>query len=412
MCVRLVLVMLFVVASSCATPPTPNTARESVGVVDVPVEELWEVGEYPSTPENPYARAAPPTLEKARAMLAAGQNVWIEEETVFLAVEAPASVGSVRSCCAIQEPMERLGETNIWALAMSGPDLDRARIGYEFIPLPSTDGEMPKSLVITEDEMLPSGVFRGERAPALRPVGESAKIEVHELKSAHLNAAREVRVARMPGADERAPVVFMFDGAGISGFADVALAAVKRGDVRPFVIVGIENGSDYTSQTDFRSWEYVDPEIKGKRSGADEVSDERRRRFEAHRRFVVEEVVPFAVKELGVSDAREDHVVMGVSNGATYSTYLLHEHPELFGHGIILSAGLPHLISAQAPPISIWAAAGTMEVSFLARTRFYAGLAEEAGVRTYFEPRVGGHDLTWWVEDFDEALAFVLGPLD
>ena len=193
----------------------------------------------------------------------------------------------------------------------------------------------------------------------------------------------------------------MADGQSCEAFAEVLEPLILAGKVAPAAIVGVhnavpDNASDLRSR--LRAGEYVpgqDPEA-----------------FERHLRFFVEEAVPYATREFGLSPRRIDRAVFGCSDGGTFAAYAAFRHPETFGAAVPLSSGgvLPadgRLPAAESP--RFFFGAGLLE-PFLRptqasweRVRRAGGIAE---LRTVF----GGHEAWTWFSTFARFVPLVFPP--
>lgn len=139
-------------------------------------------------------------------------------------------------------------------------------------------------------------------------------------------------------------------------------------------------------------------------------------RFAAHRRFFVEEVGAWAERELGVSHRREHRAVVGCSNGADLAAALGVLDAGRFGAVIALSCAMtsahrtPPVAGAGAGAVARhWLAVGTLEPSFLAVTRDWAGALRGAGVERVLRERVAGHDYAMWEDEVAAALPWAFG---
>lgn len=125
--------------------------------------------------------------------------------------------------------------------------------------------------------------------------------------------------------------------------------AILAGTVPSVVLVGVHNAVDPARVwPDRRAQEYL-PGIS-------------RRRFDAHLRFVTDEVVPWAAGRFGVREGP-------------------------------------------------WVAAGTLEAGFRQATLRWAGRLQRAGIPCRHQESVGGHDPYWWQQQLPGALAWLLAPL-
>src|SRR5207245_1375598 len=95
---------------------------------------------------------------------------------------------------------------------------------------------------------------------------------------------------------------------------------------------------------------------------AEYVPGLRPERFAAHEKFICDEVVPWAERELGASADRKDRALYGCSNGARFALEMGLRRPDLFGHVIAFSlAGARNFLPPPVPstPAEFHFAAGT-----------------------------------------------------
>lgn len=142
-------------------------------------------------------------------------------------------------------------------------------------------------------------------------------------------APRDVTVWLPAGALEASslPLLVMHDGQNL--FApDAAFggwrvgptleAAIAAGDVRPVIVVGVDNTPDRMDE-----YTHVPDDLGGMLVGgrAAEYAD-----------FLVDGVLPFVVERYPVSGARQDTAVLGSSLGGLVSLYIAWTWPDRFGH--------------------------------------------------------------------------------
>lgn len=108
-------------------------------------------------------------------------------------------------------------------------------------------------------------------------------------------------------------VLFCFDGQSVGALAEGVKSLFEEANFvkRSVVMVGIP------SHPEHRAHDYV--------AGLDEE------RHGQHRRFVLEEVIPWVESQLGQTLTRERTCLLGISNGAIAAMQLGLEHRDLFG---------------------------------------------------------------------------------
>jgi hypothetical protein len=134
-----------------------------------------------------------------------------------------------------------------------------------------------------------------------------------------------------------------------------------------------------------------------------------RRRFDAHLRFVTDEVIPWADGRFG--PVTTPWVAAGFSNGAVWAVTAAQRRPDLIGAVAALSAGVvPQRISGAACSAGVrhYLAAGTLEPGFRRSTGRWAERLRKAGLECRHEEWIGGHDQVWWEQQLPVALGWLL----
>ena len=264
----------------------------------------------------------PTKVANLRKMAAEGTSVWRRGEDLTFVHRSRAT--ELTLLPAIQLPMWRI-EDDLWALSVRIRDLDQAAISYAFVP----SGE---AWPATE-------TWRGPLAPpAPRRAGPLAgQLTEAVIKSRWLNESRRLTVYVPPGPETPPYVLFMTDGQTMGTFAAVVEPLMVDLTVPRTVLVGVHSSGSTTGEG-WRSQEYI-PGYDGTR-------------FEAHRRFFIEEVPAWAERELGVSAEPARRAIAGYSNGAVLASALGCRHPDRVGRVIAFSPGVQpplHRDSRPAP---------------------------------------------------------------
>ena len=240
-------------------------------------------------------------------------------------------------------------------------------------------------------------VWRGPRAPAAAPPHElRGSVSTHALPSAALRCERELTVYQPPGAGRPVPGCLLADGEAVQGFAPALDSAIEAGAVPPVLLVGLHNAPGaLTARSDLRAQEYL--------------PGHNRRRFDAHLRFVTDEVIPWAGERFG--PVAGPWVAAGFSNGAPWAITAAQRRPDLIGAVAAFSAGMvPRRISgaARSARIPHYLAAGTLEPGFRRSTGQWAERLRKAGLECRHEEWIGGHDQVWWEQQLPVALGWLL----
>jgi enterochelin esterase-like enzyme len=139
-------------------------------------------------------------------------------------------------------------------------------------------------------------------------------IQTQQLGLSTLGHERTVRVVVLNRQVSTSPhVLFCFDGQSVGVLAEAVKSLFEEATLtkQTIVMIGIP------SHPEHRAHEYV--------AGLDDA------RHQRHRRFVLEEVVPWVESQLGQTLTRDQTGLLGISNGAIAAMQLGLEHRDLFG---------------------------------------------------------------------------------
>lgn len=178
-----------------------------------------------------------------------------------------------------------------------------------------------------------------QQPPACRPTVQG-RLDIIDFDSKTFPGARKLRVWLPEGYDpaKRYPVLYMFDGQNLfdrcTGYGnqewtadEVATQAIKRGDVPPFIIVGIDNGGARRAQ---EYLPYPDP------FNPDAASVEGQKLATMLR----DEVLPLIAKRYAARDDRDGRALGGSSYGGIATLQVVLAQPGLFGRALIESPSL------------------------------------------------------------------------
>jgi predicted alpha/beta superfamily hydrolase len=173
------------------------------------------------------------------------------------------------------------------------------------------------------------GSNRAEAAEAAEPVPAH---QTFTLKSAKLKESRRINVYLPPGYDAagstRYPVLYMPDGGMKEDFPHVATTvdtAIRAGELRPMLVVGIENTErrrDMTGPTKVDTDRKIAPRVGGSA---------------AFRAFIRDELMPQVRRRYLVTD---ETGIIGESLAGLFIVETFFEQPKLFGTYIALSPSL------------------------------------------------------------------------
>ena len=281
------------------------------------------------------------------------------------------------------------GADDLWEVSLRIRRLDEAVISL-VVAARLADGDWPTQIPDIR-------VWRGLRAPAVpeaRPL--RGTLQEHTLDSAALRTPRQVTVYRPPGRARPVPGCLLADGEAVTRFAPTLESAIVAGAVPPVLLVGLHNAPGaFSSRSDLRAQEYL--------------PGHNRRRFDAHLRFVTDEVIPWADERFG--PVATPWVAAGFSNGAVWAVTAAQRRPDLIGAVAALSAGVvPQRISGAARSAGVrhYLAAGTLEPGFRRSTGQWAERLRKAGLECRHEEWIGGHDQVWWEQQLPVALGWLL----
>jgi enterochelin esterase-like enzyme len=318
--------------------------------------------------------------------------VWAEDDILHVLWQGQAD--EVQLVAGVQPrlwPVE--GVDDLWEVSLRIRRLDQAVI--RIMVAPRRRGDDPASPVSVSDSL----VWRGPRAPAVLPAAQSLTgvVEEHVLDSAALGVPRGVTVYRPPGQQGPLPACVLADGGSARGFAHTLEPAILADAVPAVLLIGVHNAVDpATPWPDRRTQEYL--------------PGHHRRRFDAHLRFVTDEVIPWATRQHRA--AAGPWVAAGVSNGGAWAIAAAQRRPEVFAAVAAFSVGVvPGRITgrARAAGVRHYLAAGTLETGFRRATRQWAERLQRAGLDCRHHEWVGGHDHLWWEQQLPAALEWLLG---
>jgi enterochelin esterase-like enzyme len=315
--------------------------------------------------------------------------VWGEDDVLHVLWQGQAD--QVQLVAGIQPRLWPVqGAEDLWEASLRIRRLDQAVISIAV--LPSRAGEQ------VPGRAADALVWRGPRAPAALPATPSltGTVQEHTLASRALGAPRRVTVYCPPHHQEPLPGCVLADGEATRSFTEVLEPAILAGTVPPVLLVGVHNAADPTSPgPDRRAQEYL--------------PGHHRRRFDAHLRFVTDEVIGWATDQVGA--ATRPWVAAGFSNGGAWAVAAAQRRPGVFAAVAAFSVGVvPQRISSRARAAGVrhYLAAGTLEPGFRQATRQWAQRLQRAGLDCRYHEWVGGHDHLWWAQQLPAALSWLL----
>jgi len=135
-------------------------------------------------------------------------------------------------------------------------------------------------------------------------------------------------------------------------------------------------------------------------------------RFEAFKRFFVEEVRAWVTSELDVELAAERTAVWGASLGGEFALAMGLRPPEIYGVVLCASPGggfTPAHASSLSNAPRTYLVGGTRELWFLNNASMWADALSEAGVEVVIEKRDGEHGGAFWYEELPRMITWAFG---
>lgn len=170
---------------------------------------------------------------------------------------------------------------------------------------------------------------------AVAALGADEPVPPHEtfmIESAVLKETRRINVYMPPGyaaaGDTRYPVLYMPDGGLQEDFPHLATTidtAIRAGEMRPLILVGIENTErrrDMTGPTEVEEDKKIAPRVGGSA---------------AFRRFIADELIPEVRRRVRGSD---ETAIVGESLAGLFIVETFFLQPELFDTYIALSPSI------------------------------------------------------------------------
>jgi hypothetical protein len=321
-------------------------------------------------PPPPVPVLEPDPLDPRLSSLGDGVEAWADGELLTIAARRPGRLAGT-----FYEELLPAGE-GVWARRFQVRGLARACIEYG---LWESGGTIE--------------TWRGPHAPVAAPWVMVEPVASETLGAGELEQAHPVSLW-LPHAEPRALLVCA-DGDAATWRAGF-LAAVGE----PVALLGISSGGishrpgeeyEYDVHADHRARAYIDridPPY-----------------FEAHMRYVVETVLPWAAERV---DPALPRVAFGVSNGAAWSAAAGVRHPEVFAAVLAFSIGnAPGTpVPADPPPFAL--VAGRLEPSFDRTTTSFACALHAQGGRVRLRRPVRGHDSGMWSDELVSSLRWAL----
>lgn len=370
-------------AAGLASLSGPGMTQAQTAFPVVPSELLvQDCGASNASADICRARQAVDAGGAARRLGEGALVAW--REGTRLLVVARSSADDVGVAGAIQAPMARIDRSaDLWSLVVEIPRLDEALL--DLFVTPAADG-------------FTTFLWRGPKAPkepAFQPRLDGRVVK-DQIASVALGATRGLTIYLPPGFDAANvyPVAYVADGRSVAYYARIVEPAIAEGLLLPLVLIGLDGGAG-----DQRAKDY----LMG-RGGSDAP-------FEAHERFLLEEVMPRAEKLYGASTRREQRLLMGKSNGGAWALDTALRHPDLFAQAAPMAVGYAGAGAGVERPgrPRLFMVTGLLD-PFITRSRTLVGEAAKSGDPLIFQTPVSGHGDAFYKAVLVEALAWAFPP--
>lgn len=201
------------------------------------------------------------------------------------------------------------------------------------------------------------------------PATGKPSVETFQLASKTFGNTRAIRVLLPPGyASGRRtyPVLYLNDGVTVFKPASIDIATVvgdlvARGEIRPLIVVGIDNGGSTATTTNpgrDRANEYLPYPDGGFEPGHTYVPEIPEPMGKLYPTFLLDEVMPAVAQRYRVSQRRADVALGGFSYGGDAALYAVMTHPDRFGALLLESTplwiGSGHRLLVDAQGVTSW----------------------------------------------------------
>lgn len=235
------------------------------------------------------------------------------------------------------------------------------------------------------------GVAQAEPPATFETIAAETRVYA-ELPGPYPGTTRPLTIWRPPSAPPGPlPTLYMADGPrGLYVAAAHVRAAIEAGRMAPIQIIGVPTESER------RQAEYVHVGT---------------RQYEAHARWWLETVIPWA--EANVGAASQGRVIGGFSNGGDFALAMGATHPDVFAGVLAHSPVTPNRIdwSTDAARVRWAVSAGRREFAGDAadNLRRVRNEASQVGASARLCLGFWGHNLDAWIEVSPGAIAWLFG---
>ena len=209
-----------------------------------------------------------------------------------------------------------------------------------------------------------------------------------------------------PGDD--VGLVVLGDGTSLGFYVREWEPLMAAGKLGPFVAIGVRSGKRAISEPakdydfDVRNSDYIHGYTKGPQ------------RFDAHLKFVTDELMPAIVKDLEIETTPESTLLMGGSSAGSFALWGVMKRPDVFGVsvGTSPSGPIPETVSDLAASRIYYISAGIYEPGFRYNAVSYEKILREAGVSVDLKTYSDGHSNDQRAQRMVEVMPLIFPPKD
>ncbi|KQQ88948.1 esterase family protein [Massilia sp. Leaf139] len=302
---------------------------------------------------------------------AAGPAAWVSGDRLVISWVGEADEVRVVGNIQFPGPLPQVAP-GLFQAVLQYPQAQRTRIQLRFAVTRSGDTEVTK----TPTELAGLEAFAllrdGDIAPRMQDFGAGLP---------------RARVWLPPGyrAGVRYPILYLADGGMMIPGAWLT-EPIRRGELAPLIVVGVEYAAAGQEERDTRSLTYL-----GAPGGGPAPA------FLAHERFLLDTVIPMVEKTYGAPPERRLRAIGGASNGGVWTASMALRNPGLFGTAFVMSPGVrPYQHGAARSSVRFYVSAGDLEPAFRWAAGCLAGDIVARGGVASFATYPSGHDFWMW----------------
>jgi enterochelin esterase-like enzyme len=300
--------------------------------------------------------------------------------------------------------LSRIPMSDVWTLALTLSDLERAVFSYSLLPVREAD---PSAQTFQS-----RSIWRGPKATPAIQVSAALRgdLKQFEIESTEFGGLRRATVYLPLGhnKDSQSHVIYAADGQNTAMFAQVIEPLIDERRIPPIVIVGVHSGAPTDGIPDASNTRW---RIARAQEYLPTANPER---FAKHEQFFCSEMQKWAEQTIGVSSDRQRRAVFGFSNGGRFAIEMGRKRPDSFGYVFAFSVagdadGRFDRLGSPADQSQYYMASGAWEPPFNECTTRLAEELERQGINVLHVARVAGHDWAMWSEELAAATQWAFG---